>query len=484
MRSISSINKFNKLRSLIVKFPILPNVVCIQETWLKKDIVQIYDLEEYRAVHCCRDDSYRGTTIYVRNDMPYTVEISRSSNFIESAVVALKNRLINGKELRIVSFYRSPKCTVDMFLNHLEEIATSIGRHPCIILGDSNIDLLKLPIRNNLLGILQCYGYKNCHELVTRPSTGSCIDHIYSNVERDLQINSIECQLSDHNLLCCHFESDVSTPSFFEVEQKRCDFGKVKMALRQHLSFSDLISDTSHDMSRLTSCFSNAIANSTSVTKKKRDLRYNVAPWINGNLISLIEYKNKLLRLRKKSCYFGVDDILKRLSRMIKISMRVAMDQYYIDNLNRFRQDPKKCWKFLNKSFGRSHRTEATIVDDRGEEIVEDKARAQRFNDYFVNSIEDLRQRLGQSDGFNSLRTLRYHTNTFKFKDTTVDEILSIIRDMDVTKSAGFDDVSVLSVRECAEELSPYLTKIFNDIINTATFPSCLKIHKAVYVHR
>lgn len=58
IRSISAIDKFNKFKFLISKFPILPNVISVQETWLKKGYEQLYEIPGYNVVHCCRDDGY------------------------------------------------------------------------------------------------------------------------------------------------------------------------------------------------------------------------------------------------------------------------------------------------------------------------------------------------------------------------------------------------------------------------------------------
>ena len=52
MRSISSIEKFNKFKLMISKFPKLPSIIAVQEIWFSSDLKQIYNIFDYNAVHC------------------------------------------------------------------------------------------------------------------------------------------------------------------------------------------------------------------------------------------------------------------------------------------------------------------------------------------------------------------------------------------------------------------------------------------------
>lgn len=107
IRSISSINKFNKFKSMISKLPKLPSVIAVQETWFNSSLVQIYKIPGYNVVHCSRSDGYGGTSIYIHNNLQYNVQICKSNNFIETITLSLQNHKINGKCLKITTFYRS-----------------------------------------------------------------------------------------------------------------------------------------------------------------------------------------------------------------------------------------------------------------------------------------------------------------------------------------------------------------------------------------
>ena len=67
IRSISPLTKLSKFKSVISNFYKLPAVISVQETWFKRDIVQIYELPGYKSVHCCRSDGHGGTPLYIRD---------------------------------------------------------------------------------------------------------------------------------------------------------------------------------------------------------------------------------------------------------------------------------------------------------------------------------------------------------------------------------------------------------------------------------
>lgn len=98
IRSISSINKFNNFRNTIASFPYLPSLICVQETWFQRELLQLYDISGYNAVHCCRNDGYGGTTIYIRNNLQYSVDICESGNFIDAVLLTLHIKIFCGKK--------------------------------------------------------------------------------------------------------------------------------------------------------------------------------------------------------------------------------------------------------------------------------------------------------------------------------------------------------------------------------------------------
>lgn len=55
----------------------------------------------------------------------------------------------------------------------------------------SNIDFHNVTDSQDLENILSSYNYKRCHQLLTRPCSGACIDNVYSNITNDILIDTI-----------------------------------------------------------------------------------------------------------------------------------------------------------------------------------------------------------------------------------------------------------------------------------------------------
>lgn len=481
IRSISGINKFNKFKTLISKLPKLPTIIAVQETWFDSKLVQIYNIPGYNVVHCCRADGYGGTSVYIRNSFQYNVETCESKDYIENITISLQNHKIKGKYLKLTSFYRSQKCNLNIFSNFIETQIARNGRQPCIIVGDSNIDFLNNSLSTNVMDILTSYGYRNCHTLVTRPGSGTCIDNVYSNIPEDLIIDTIECCLTDHNLISCKLKTHADTSEYLETTRKICDYSRAKENLTNSLLTFQETGDPSVDTLKIITHISNAVQNATIEKTEKRWVKNDLTPWINKNLRALIKYKEKLLKLRR-TCKCDVDSRLKRISNIIRKASRESMNKYYYHNLSQIQQEPKKCWKFLNENLGRKVKSEINVRDADGEFVLDNQLKSDMFNQYFLQIPKTLKQQIDYlpGDSCNALRTLCQCETSFNFAYTNDMEVAEIISELNVAKSCGYDGITPKILQECDDVISPYLSRIFNNVIDTSTYPNALKIAKIV----
>lgn len=481
VRSISSIEKFNQFKTLISNFPQLPNIIAIQETWFHSTLSSIYNIPGYNSIHCCRADGFGGTSVYVKNNLQYTVQVCENKSFCDLIVLTLENFKINGKPLKIVSFYRSPKCNVNDFYNIVENLMELYGRNYCIFVGDSNIDFLN-EVSNTLLNLLESYDFKNCHTLITRPISATSIDNAFTNLSHSIFIDAIECEFSDHNMISCKVKKKIQNCDYTEFVQKKCDYNKLKECFLNYSS-NFLSGNSSIDASSLIKCLSDANKNSTSELTRKKLLKEQIAPWINENLRNLFILKRRILKQRRRNPNdANVLNSLKRISKVIKVAYKESMNRYYHDNLHSIQQDPKKCWRFLNESLGRSVKTKVNLKNSNGELIMEDAIKCELLNKYFLQIPKTMKEQIDYSpaDSCNGLRTLRNCNKTFNFRSTTNEEISEIINNLTNNKSPGHDNLSPRIFINLNNEITPLLLHIFNNVILTAQYPNILKISKIV----
>ena len=114
--------------------------------------------------------------------------------------ISINNFCINGYFLTILSVYRSPKCTIIEFLGIVEGFMNSYTHNSLVVVDDTNIDILNSPHFSDLTGLFLSYDCHNCHGLITRPSTETFIDQVFSNIIGKISVDSVECTLTDHNL--------------------------------------------------------------------------------------------------------------------------------------------------------------------------------------------------------------------------------------------------------------------------------------------
>lgn len=477
IRSISSVDKFMKFKTLISKFKVLPNIIAIQETWFQSCVSQIYSIPGYSSIHCCRNDGYGGTSLYIRDNLQYLVEFCESKHFVDSIRISIENFKVNGRPLKLTTFYRSQKCDLSVFLCFMEDLLCNITRFPSIIVGDSNIDFHNVLDRTDLSNILCHYDYRNCHTMTTRPTSGTSIDHVYSNTQCELLIDSVECDLTDHNIISCKVRSNSTSPKYKTKVYQHVNYEHLRENLQQQLRVMNTTNEPSRDMSSLLSNFIDCIKKATITKEESKLARDLITPWVSENLNSLKKFKEILLKQRKRGDKPGIEKRLKRISKIIKLANRIFMNDYFQSNLEATQGNPKKTWYFLNETLGRGVRSEIQLKHENGC-ILNDKEKCDAFNKYFLEIPRTLKSKIVHHPGdhINKLNSLRQSAQSFSFNHTSVAEVEEIITSLNLNKCPGHDGITVKALRKCLDMVSPLLTQILNNIIDTAEYPEDLKI--------
>lgn len=483
IRSISSINKFNRFKSIIVQFHDLPDIIAVQETWFQSDLAQIYNIPGYNAVHCCRHDGYGGTSLYVRDYLRFNVEFCESKLNIDCIRVSLENFTISGKPLIVTTFYRSQKCNLDNFLKFLEHALQQNTNFPSIFVGDSNIDLLSDTVSRELLNILHHYDFENSHCLISRPKSGTSIDNIYSNIHNELFIDSIECNMSDHNVISCKFRSNFERQSYKRKVKKKYNFPVLRETLGNRLINLNKTDNISNDTQDFLSTFSSSIEEATSDTVELESIKHLITPWANDNIDALVKLKKKLLKRRRKergnAC---IEERLERVSKIIRIADGINMNNYLQTKILSVRDNPKLTWSFLNETLGRDAKPEQQLRNDEGYLILNDREVCEKFSAYFRQIPVDLGMSIQRypSDDCNNLNSIHAYEEQFEFCHININEISEILSDLKFNKSCGYDGISSRCIYECKDIILPYLVDIFNRIISNSTYPDSLKIAKII----
>lgn len=484
IRSVSSISKFNRFKSVVSQLSKLPEIIAIQETWFSGQYLNLYEIDGFDVIHCERYDGYGGTSIYVNSNLRYKVILRKSEDNLDVIAIELQDMKVDNSNIVLMSIYRSQRCKLSCFLEKMESFLQNLAICPVLIVGDVNVDMFVTNRSQRLLNdIFSDYNMKSCHNHITRPRSKKSIDWVYSNKSENVFVHSIENDLSDHNILSCGIYLNLRSQNFVSCQRQKLQYDEFERILDNALPSLQNLNNSSVLCEKFIQIYGTAVSRSTITTNQCLEIRKKMTPWMTDNLLSLINYKNKLLKSRRKmKDKESITEHLKRISKVIKISNKNLMENYYSHNLRSYAGDPKKTWQFLNKELGRTKKPVKEILTEEGDSIVSDDRKAIAFNNYFVNSINRLKGNIDQypDDDINNFRSLIPERSYFNLQRVNTNQIENILDSLKFKKSSGYDNITLKMLLCRRSAVVDILVRIFNNMIIDQKYPNALKIHKII----
>ena len=107
------------------------------------------------------------------------------------------------------------------------------------------------------------------------------------------------------------------------------------------------------------------------------------------------------------------------------------------------------------------------------------KRKGDHFNYFFASKCTPLK-----NDSV--LPTLLEHDSEARFSKISFsdDQILKILRALDINKAHGYDEISIRMLKLCDKSIIPPLSLLFQNCIDTRTFPDTWKKSNIVPVHK
>ena len=139
---------------------------------------------------------------------------------------------------------------------------------------------------------------------------------------------------------------------------------------------------------------------------------------------------------------------------------------------------PKTYWSIINSPLNKCKipRIPSLLVDDK---IITDcKEKVKLFNDYFLDQCKPF---INDSTlpSFTQISCSNLDTIA-----TTQKSILDIIKSLNVNKVHGPDNISGRMIEFCGDKITPPLSIIFENVINTGIFPTLWKPGNVTPVHK
>lgn len=205
----SLFNKSHILEAFIQENPKEYQAICITESWLSKDKLDLLNYSGYNlaASYCRTNYEGGGVCILLQDDLEYVERQDIMDLSVEYVIevcaveITRLNILLlaiywNGRETEI--FYNQLKLILNLMTNKYKKFKILIG-------GDFNVNILVKNRQNNLfLDFFLQYNFNQHIKEPTRVTSTSstCLDLIFTNFVENCDSNVKDFGFSDHKSVC------------------------------------------------------------------------------------------------------------------------------------------------------------------------------------------------------------------------------------------------------------------------------------------
>ena len=208
--------------------------------------------------------------------------------------------------------------------------------------------------------------------------------------------------------------------------------------------------------------------------KRRLRVRTNNPEWFTNDVLAKIRYKNECFIKAKSNPH---NEILWREYRLANLkakrSIQNSKANYIRATLNNNRTDPKKFWNEISKLLGTGRdnsKSIKTVRTDQGH-IVCDLEAAEYMNDYYANIGAKLAEKAENVTWKAHAEFPKQASEMFRFRIITEKECLTLIKQIDITKSSAITDINSRYLKDAFLLLHFEITYLLNQALRYSEFP-------------
>ena len=206
-------------------------------------------------------------------------------------------------------------------------------------------------------------------------------------------------------------------------------------------------------------------------------------PWISGEIMYLVR-KKASARIKAKSTQLSIHwERFKELRSRIKKLISRKRKEYYTSLVESLYSNPKRFWTIFSQKTKKHTVPEKVSIADGagGRKFIEGpKLVADTFNQFFFSSYST--PEVGNSQAHPNDQHYHPSSPIPSLSQISLDpaDALAAIKTIDSSKAQGPDKIPAKILVECAEQISPSLTDIFNLSLQSGTLPTEWKLANIV----
>lgn len=459
-------------------------ILLLSETHLTEKIKnQEINIKNYNIIRSDSNSRHTGgTAIYIRKTIQYKVisNENKNKNMWITSIEIIKHRNLNGQ---YTVLYHSPSSSdadfIKFFEEWIEKNNTEEKQH--VICGDFNIDISnntnKKYYKDKLQKTINENGMKqkiNEYTRVTK-NTKTLIDLLITNAEEIEGKTINEDNISDHttiNIIKYKYKNEI------ENKEKTITILKYeKEELQNELKNTDWSFCENKNLSCSEKAEYIVKKLKESIEKFKKDIilkdTKNENKWYDKKLLKMKKSKIETYKIAKQTndsdTWIKYKTIRNRYSKMIKM----ASNNYTKQSIKECKGDSKAMWRKI-KELTKEKQSEVHSIEIKGIEISDKNQVAEKLNDYFIESIQELNKNIKpMPDPIIKKNNERTQIEKFKFEQIKYEDIERIIKNIK-TKS-DIDMINKNVIINSMPIIGDKIVKIINESFSKGEFPETWK---------
>ena len=475
--------------------------ICLSETYLDSSTPDsLLEIDGYNLIRADHPDNIKrgGVCIYYKESLPVRV---LSSPYLKEAL--LLEMIDNNKKIIVYVIYCSPSQSnreFNSFLSSFEQLLSEISKRKptvSIITGDFNARSSNWWSNdtNTLEGtnLYSLTSSNNFSQLINEPThiqrnSSSCIDLIFTD-RPNLAVNSgVHASLHPnchHQVVHTSFNLNISYPPPYQRliwDYKKADSVKIRKAL-DLINWERLFNNKNinEQVSILNetrlNVFSNYVPNKYITVDDKDPV------WMNETIKLKIKAKDNMYNKYLQNGRFESDFVLLETLTTELNKLIVTTKALYYENLGKKLNNPlvqaKTYWSIL-KTFYNGKKIPLIpplLVNDKF--VTDMKTKADIFNKFFAEQCTPLK-----NDSKIPINQIFLTQSRLSSLDFNEDEILKIIRALNIHEAHGHDDISIRMIKICDKSLLKPLTILFQNSTKSSCYPVIWKRSNIIPAHK
>jgi exonuclease III len=479
-------------------------ILALTETWLDADSVDTINIAGYQLVHKSRaSERGGGVGFLVREDITYELLDLSTFNIAPKTFegIFVRVRMSRGNCL-IGTIYRPPGNGLEEFSLELDQLLSKVANKEkhIIIMGDFNIDLLKVEHHSGTSSFFDSMSSYNLLPTITRPTritthSATLIDNIFTNAWSNIiESKIVVSDISDHLPVLTSF--NLETPCFKNTsfEESRVINEEGRTNFSNYLSEADWApifeacslkdANKAYDlfMKEYKRNYDKAFPRKTTINKGKPILKQ---PWMTPGLLKSSKKKAKLhLKYVKVPTLANKNKFISYRNRFKTIRTK-AEKQYYAVEFTKHSNNLKKTWTLIRNiiKMNEQHiKIEALKIN--GIRNDDPKVMANTFNNLFSDIAHNLAKEIpAPKYPFTKYLDppLPY---SFGLVPTSPEEIKNLSHLIHDSHSRGVDDIDPHIANSYISLIATQLAEIINCSLDTGVVPDAIKIAKIVPIFK